>query len=151
MARETRTTVTIASDLTGRTVDYPSGADAPKEVKLALNGKSRAIDLTADELAALETLIDTGDSSAWLKLARKAFTSGEPTVGKPGTHKGTTSAKTADPELTVIREWAKANGHEVADRGRIPKPVREAFRAAHSTASDPANEPANAPATADAA
>jgi hypothetical protein len=30
-----------------------------------------------------------------------------------------------------IRDWARSNGHNVPDRGRIPSEVREAFEAAH--------------------
>jgi Lsr2 len=30
----------------------------------------------------------------------------------------------------AVREWARANGYTVGDRGRIPAPVVEAFRAA---------------------
>jgi hypothetical protein len=37
-----------------------------------------------------------------------------------------------DPEQTAaIRAWARQNGHQVSDRGRIAKTVVEAFRAAH--------------------
>ena len=32
-------------------------------------------------------------------------------------------------QLAAIREWARANGHEVSDRGRISKAVRDAFAA----------------------
>ena len=32
--------------------------------------------------------------------------------------------------LTAIREWARANGYQVSDRGRISAAVREAFDAA---------------------
>jgi hypothetical protein len=31
----------------------------------------------------------------------------------------------------AIREWARQNGHKVSERGRIPKPVMEAYQAAH--------------------
>ncbi|WXF92934.1 histone-like nucleoid-structuring protein Lsr2 [Curtobacterium flaccumfaciens pv. flaccumfaciens] len=34
-------------------------------------------------------------------------------------------------ELAKIREWARANGHEVSSRGRISQAVREAYDAAH--------------------
>ena len=30
-----------------------------------------------------------------------------------------------------VREWARANGYEVSDRGRIPASVREAYDAAN--------------------
>ena len=29
-----------------------------------------------------------------------------------------------------MREWARQNGHQVSDRGRIPKSVIEAYQAA---------------------
>lgn len=35
------------------------------------------------------------------------------------------------PDTKAIREWAKANGFEVSDRGQIPKEVREAYSAAN--------------------
>ena len=28
-----------------------------------------------------------------------------------------------------VREWARANGHQVSDRGRVPAEVMEAYRA----------------------
>lgn len=34
-------------------------------------------------------------------------------------------------QLAAIREWARQNGHEVSDRGRIPGKVKEAYQAAH--------------------
>jgi hypothetical protein len=33
-------------------------------------------------------------------------------------------------ETHAIREWARENGHQVSDRGRIPKSVIEAYQAA---------------------
>ena len=35
-------------------------------------------------------------------------------------------------QTKAIREWAKKNGHELADRGRIPANVIEAFEEAHA-------------------
>ncbi|ORM38308.1 Lsr2 family protein [Williamsia sp. 1135] len=34
-------------------------------------------------------------------------------------------------QLSAIREWARANGYEVSDRGRIPRAIVEEFEAAH--------------------
>jgi hypothetical protein len=34
-------------------------------------------------------------------------------------------------QLSAIREWARKNGHEVSDRGRIKAEVVQAFEAAH--------------------
>ena len=35
------------------------------------------------------------------------------------------------PQLSAIREWARANGYEVSDRGRIPRAIVDEFEAAH--------------------
>ena len=34
-------------------------------------------------------------------------------------------------QTAAIRAWARQNGHEVSDRGRISKTVVDAFQAAH--------------------
>lgn len=33
-------------------------------------------------------------------------------------------------DIAAVREWARANGYTVGDRGRIPAPILEAYRAA---------------------
>ncbi len=38
-----------------------------------------------------------------------------------------TTKAPAPATLTEVRAWAKENGHEVADRGRISQKVRDAF------------------------
>jgi len=46
--------------------------------------------------------------------------------------KGNGKPAPMDREQTkAIREWARKNGHEVSDRGRIAAPIMEAFEAAH--------------------
>ncbi|WP_425276431.1 Lsr2 family DNA-binding protein [Streptomyces swartbergensis] len=35
------------------------------------------------------------------------------------------------PSAEEVRAWARANGHQVNDRGRVPRGIREAFEAAH--------------------
>ena len=37
--------------------------------------------------------------------------------------------KTDKNELQAIREWARANGHKVSDRGRISQEVQDAYNA----------------------
>ena len=39
-------------------------------------------------------------------------------------------AKSNREETAAVREWARANGHKVNDRGRISKAVIEAYQAA---------------------
>lgn len=41
------------------------------------------------------------------------------------------TAKTPSRSTKAIREWARANGHDVSDRGRIPADVMQAYAAAN--------------------
>ncbi|MBT0568649.1 histone-like nucleoid-structuring protein Lsr2 [Williamsia sp. CHRR-6] len=36
-------------------------------------------------------------------------------------------------DAAAIRSWARANGIEVPDRGRIPTPIRDSYAAAHNS------------------
>ena len=42
-----------------------------------------------------------------------------------------TPARSNREETHAIREWARQNGHQISDRGRIPKSVIEAYQAAN--------------------
>jgi hypothetical protein len=46
---------------------------------------------------------------------------------------GTTGSGRNREQTQAIREWAKKNGHEVSDRGRIPAAVISAFEAAQAS------------------
>ncbi|MGW2331648.1 Lsr2 family DNA-binding protein [Streptomyces sp. NPDC001700] len=63
-------------------------------------------------------------------VARPASTSATsaPTPIRPGLGSGRTRE-----ELTAIRTWARANGHQVADAGMIRKSVMAAYDAAHQS------------------
>ena len=60
--------------------------------------------------------------------ARRA-SAGAGTGGSGRARSRSTGSKSS---LGAIREWARANGFAVSDRGRISGTVREAFEAAHS-------------------
>lgn len=84
----------------------------------ALNGVNYEIDLTPENYdkldAALRPFID--------KARKVGRTKGAGRVRKDA----------ADgPSAEEVRAWARANGHEVNDRGRVPKDIREAFDVAH--------------------
>ena len=44
---------------------------------------------------------------------------------------GSSAASKSGPSAAEIREWARANGWDVPDRGRVSAEVREAYAAAH--------------------
>ncbi|MFJ4710091.1 histone-like nucleoid-structuring protein Lsr2 [Streptomyces anulatus] len=53
-------------------------------------------------------------------------TAAAPTSARTGSGSGRTRE-----ELAAIRTWARANGHQVADQGMVPRRVQEAYDAAH--------------------
>ncbi|WEH43961.1 histone-like nucleoid-structuring protein Lsr2 [Streptomyces sp. AM 2-1-1] len=63
-----------------------------------------------------------------VKTATRTTTAAVPTLMRAGLGSGRIRA-----ELAAIRTWARANGHQVADAGMVPKRVREAYDAAHQT------------------
>ena len=103
-------------------------------------------DLEGDESDTIDTVtfgfdgatyeIDLSEGNGEKMAAALAPTS-RPVAAPVGVARGATGPpRTAAPrtdkeQLDVIRAWASSNGHEVSDRGRIPKPVREAYDAAH--------------------
>ncbi|MEU9267239.1 Lsr2 family protein [Streptomyces sp. NPDC048251] len=77
------------------------------------------IDLTPEEQKKFEEAL-----KPYLKVSRKA----EKTT--PAAKKRVVPETTAE-ERDKIREWAKKEGYEFAERGRIPKKVMKAYDEAH--------------------
>ncbi|UMG93888.1 Lsr2 family protein [Nocardioides sp. TF02-7] len=110
-------------------VDDIDGSDATQTVSFGLDGTSYEIDLNdehAGELReALATYVGHARKVAGGRRGRGAGRSG----GSAGS--GSSGASGGGASAREIREWARANGHEVPDRGRIPAEVRSAYESAH--------------------
>ena len=100
--------------------------DDVSTVSFALDGVSYEIDLRAENADRLrESLADYVESARRVggRVKRGAAPASAP--ARP--------ADTRSKEQTkAIREWAKKNGYELADRGRIPANVIDAFEEAHA-------------------
>ncbi|EFL25094.1 MULTISPECIES: histone-like nucleoid-structuring protein Lsr2 [Streptomyces] len=101
-------------------VDDLDGGEADETVTFALDGKSYEIDLNtvnADKL----------------RDALEPFTKGgRRTGGRASGGRGKARAASGSGQDTAkIRAWAKENGYEVNDRGRVPATVREAYEKAN--------------------
>lgn len=59
------------------------------------------------------------------RARRESLTSARPTGMNSGARKG--PARRDPEQLAGIRAWARANGFEVSDKGRIPAEVEEAY------------------------
>lgn len=112
-----RTTVVMVDDLDG------TESDDVQTVGFGLDGVTYEIDLSADNAKELrESLAD------FITNGRKIGKFGKPLVRVAGGVGGSGRSKE---QLQAIRDWAKANGHAVSDRGRIPADVLAEFDAAH--------------------
>ena len=100
-------------------VDDIDGGDADETVTFALDGKAYEIDLTTANAGALRGLLEP-----YTKHGRRT---------PRATHgRGPARASSGgNPDTAKIRAWAKKNGHEVNDRGRVPATLREAYAAAN--------------------
>jgi len=76
-------------------------------------------------------LTDSNQQMFW-EAVRRFTDKARKVSGKGGTRKRR-SAKPAQPgKQSAARAWAKANGHTVPERGRLPKAVQEAYERAHA-------------------
>lgn len=94
-------------------------------VTFGLDGVNYEIDLTEDNADNLRTTLED------------FINAGRRTGGRLKRSAGTVAKRpaptAADREQTkAIRDWARQNGFELSDRGRIPSQVLEAFETAHT-------------------
>ncbi|GAB2939166.1 Lsr2 family protein [Rhodococcus aerolatus] len=122
------TTTTLVDDL-------DDTVTARETVSFGVDGTSYEIDLSTAHAAALRE-----DLATWVKHARRTGGRVRPGARGPtaarrngtGGRTTTTTTTTSSREhAAAVREWARGNGYEVSDRGRIPTAVQEAFDAAH--------------------
>ncbi|WP_028650146.1 histone-like nucleoid-structuring protein Lsr2 [Nocardioides halotolerans] len=99
--------------------DDLDGSDATQTVSFALDGTSYEIDLNDKNASALRDAMAT-----YVGHARKV------TAGRRG-RRSSAASSNGGHSAKEIRDWARSNGHDVPERGRIPASVREAFDAAH--------------------
>jgi hypothetical protein len=99
--------------------DDLDGSEASQTVLFALDGKSYEIDLNDEHTEELREKL-----ALYIGAGRKV-SGGRVTVRRMG------SGKPVE-DTAAIRSWAKANGYEVNDRGRVPASIREAYEKANA-------------------
>lgn len=113
----------MAQQITTSYVDDLDGSEAVGTVTFSLENRAYEIDLSDENTDKLHDAL-----APFIEHARKA--SRAPKMASVPTRQGPRTT-TDRAQTQAIRDWARANGHTVNDRGRIPKPVIEAFQAAH--------------------
>jgi hypothetical protein len=102
----TQTVVTVTDDL--------DGSEAEETISFALDGTEFEIDLSKAHAKDLR-----GALAPYIKVARK---SGRRRAGRRRT------AGSDKDETKAIRVWARQQGMEVSDRGRIPAEIQRAYK-----------------------
>lgn len=92
-----------------------------ERIEFSFRGVDYQIDLSSANAAKLDKAL-----TPYIDAAAKVRGGGRGRRSKAGG-----SGRTSPEQLAAIREWARKNGHEVADRGRIKAEIVEAFEAAH--------------------
>ena len=97
-------------------VDDIDNTDADETVTFALDGVSYEIDLNDANAAKLRDAL-----APWVGHARRS--GGRKATGRSNSGGGGARRK----DVSAVREWARENGHDVSERGRIPAAVQEAY------------------------
>ena len=100
-------------------VDDLDGTDADETVTFGLDGTTYEIDLTTANAEKLRDAL-----GGYIGHARKV------SAGRRGSGRRTSSAGSSN-NTRAVREWAKSQGMDVSERGRISADVQQAYDAAH--------------------
>jgi hypothetical protein len=105
-------------------VDDLDGGDAEETVSFALDGVSYEIDLNAANAARLRDELAT-----WVGHSRRV--GGRSTGARRQGSRGRAAASGSGTDTAAVREWARQQGHQVSERGRISAEIMDAYKAAH--------------------
>jgi hypothetical protein len=97
-------------------IDDIDGGPAEGTVRFGLDGTDYEIDLSSAHSEELHKVL-----AAYVTHARKA--GGTARRGPRGRHGGA-------PDTRKVREWARAEGIDIKERGRVPAEVIEKYKAA---------------------
>jgi hypothetical protein len=103
-------------------VDDLDGSQAAGPVGFALDGKAYELDLSDANASRLRDAL-----APFVASARRGGGAQRRSGGKAAPSKMTDRGSTA-----AIREWARQNGHQVSDRGRISASVLGAYKKARN-------------------
>lgn len=115
-----QTYVQLVDDLDGTEIVDGEG----ETVAFGLDGVQYEIDLTEDNAAQLRADLD-----AYIKAGRRV--SGRRSSRGPSASSPRRGARTDREQLQAMRQWGRANGYNVSDRGRVSQELQDAYHAAH--------------------
>jgi hypothetical protein len=112
--------VHVAQKIQTLFIDDIDGTAAEGTVRFALDGTDYEIDLNAEHAEELRKAL-----ARYVEAARRSSGAAARRPARSGRRSSASGLNT-----TEVREWAKAQGIEVKDRGRVPAELVVRFRAA---------------------
>lgn len=111
--------IPMAQHFQTRYIDDLDGTDlgeTANTLSFAFDGKDYAIDLSDENAETFRQVI-----APYIEAGRRVT----------GTRTKTTRTRSTSGNTKAVRQWARANGYDVSDRGRIPANVMDAYTAAN--------------------
>jgi hypothetical protein len=106
--------------------DLDENLPADETVSFSLDGTNYEIDLAEKNAQELRESF-----ARYVSAARKVGRGGGRPASSSGGARPRSGGRMDREQASAIREWARKNGHDVSDRGRIPSSVVEAYESAH--------------------
>jgi len=114
-------------------VDDVDGGEAAETVSFALDGVSYEIDVSEENAEALREAL-----APWVGHARRVGgrsgggrARSTSSSGGSSRSRGSSSGGGGRHDLSDVRSWARENGYQVSDRGRVSSEVITAYEKAH--------------------
>lgn len=129
----------MAKQVITKLLDDLDGGDADETVTFALDGMGYQIDLSSKNSKKLRDFLDP-----YLSAATRTGRIGSPVQlqkHRPTVSDFRTAANNRE-QNQLIREWAVKNGIELAERGRIPQHIQDAYHNRSRALPEPEEAPA---------
>jgi Lsr2 len=104
-------------------MDDIDGSETAETITYTINGQDYEIDLSEENAQRFYDTLGT-----FIEKSRRVERQAAPTARRNGRRRGGGGGRD---DISQIRAWAEANGHEVSARGRIKKEVIDAYDEAH--------------------
>lgn len=116
----------MAQKIIASLIDDMDGTEASETVTFGLDGAEYTIDLSEANATHLRSAL-----SGFVEKAARVVKGRKPRAANGA--RTTVQAGGNREQNHAIREWARAQGKEISDRGRIPVELVQEFQAAHET------------------
>ena len=103
-------------------IDDLDASEAAETIVFGIDGVTYEIDLNGEHAAQLRDAL-----ALYVAHARRTASRGPSRSAERTPSRRTGAARVDREQIAAIREWARANGHTVGSKGRIPGHIVEAF------------------------